>query len=909
MAEKCFNEKIIDLWLNLNYNHMKQAFRILVAAVIIMSAGCKSKLPQITIYDLRCENLTEPEGIGTMIPGLSWKIKSDRNGTSQKAFQVLAASRIDLLDEEKADLWNSGKIISSSSVLSQYMGNALRSRSVVCWKVRIWDENDRMSEWSTSAGFSIGLLEKSDWTASFIGLPGKENNSVSPQLKKTFDIKNKGEKIFLHVNSLGYHEVFVNGDKAGDKVLTPAVSQFNKRSQIITYDITQLLREGRNDIILWLGHGWYSKPLPGVDYDRPVVRAQMEQFNNGKWETIVVTDSAWTGRNSGYTLIGTWRSGNYGGEKVDASLLLNDLTSSSLDAASWDPVFIAVNPEAEASPQSTEMNSIFDIIKADTVIPFGEGKWLIDMGKTLTGWAEIRFPALVAGQKLIMEYSDHFEKDGELKDQGQQDIYIASGKEGEKFLNKFNYHGFRYIVISNLKSKPEKEGITAYLIHTGYRLASSFECSDTDLNRIHNMLFYTLRCLSLGGDLVDCPQIERLGYGGDGNASTLTAQTMFDLAPLYSNWLQAWADCVREDGGMPHTAPNPYPAGGGPYWCGFIITASWKTFVNYGDVRVLEKFYPVMQKWLTYVVKYSPDGLLEPWPETDYRAWYLGDWAVPEGTDQTDKSSVKLVNNCFVSVCYETMQKIAGVLGKNADAEEYGVRKDQIKKLIQNQLFDTARKIYGSGSQIDLTYPLLAGVVPDSLVGTVTKNLIDEILINHSGHVACGLVGIPVFTEWVIKNQEVNLMYSILKKKDYPGYLYMLENGATTTWEHWNGARSRIHNCYNGIGSWFYQALGGIQPDEEFPGYRELVIDPQVPEGVTWANASKETPYGTVSVKWKLENGLFKMDVAIPVGCIARVAIPKDSDKYSLNGKSHNTEGPFAQIESGKYSFEWKTSK
>ena len=209
-----------------------------------------------------------------------------------------------------------------------------------------------------------------------------------------------------------------------------------------------------------------------------------------------------------------------------------------------------------------------------------------------------------------------------------------------------------------------KKDITGYLIHTDYRLASTFECSDPDLNKIHNMIFYTLRCLSLGGDLVDCPQIERLGYGGDGNASTLTAQTMFDLAPLYSNWLQAWADCIRDDGGMPHTAPNPYPAGGGPYWCGFIITASWKTFVNYGDIRVLEKYYPVMQKWLGYAEKYSPNGLLEPWPDTDYRGWYLGDWAVPEGTDQTDKSSVSLVNNCFMSVCYETMQKIAGSAGK-----------------------------------------------------------------------------------------------------------------------------------------------------------------------------------------------------------------------------------------------------
>ena len=884
---------------------MKLSFQILIIAVILSFTGCRNRPPELTIYDLRCENLTEPVGIGTTVPCLSWKIKSVVNGTSQKACQLLAASRPELLSEEKADLWNSGKVMSSSGVLFPYGGNTLNSRSVCYWKVRIMDENDRMSEWSPTGCFSVGLLEKSDWKASYIGLPGKENCTVSPQLKKSFYIKNRGEKVFIHVNSLGYHELFLNGEKVGDNVLSPAVSQYNKRSYVITYDITGLVREGKNDIILWLGHGWYSKGLPGVDYDRPLVKAQAEQMNNGNWETVVSTDSTWTGRNSGYSCIGTWRSGDYGGEKIDASLLLPDLKSSTLDSASWRSVFVAEDTCCDATPQTTEMNSIRETYKAYTVIPFGDGKWLVDIGKTLTGWVEIKFPSLAAGQELILEYSDHIEKDGQLKDQGQEDRYIASGKEGELFHNKFNYHGFRYILISNLKSAPKKEDITAYLIHTDYRLASSFECSDPDLNNIHDMIFYTLRCLSLGGDLVDCPQIERLGYGGDGNASTLTAQTMFDLAPLYSNWLQAWADCVRDDGGMPHTAPNPYPAGGGPYWCGFIITASWKTYMNYGDIRFLEKYYPVMQKWLGYVEKYSPGGLLEPWPETDYRGWYLGDWAVPEGTDQTDKSSVSLVNNCFISVCYETMQKIEGVLGKDADAEQYNTKKDQIRNLIQSQLFDPSRNLYGSGSQIDLTYPLLTGVVPDSLASAVRKNLLNEIGINHDGHFACGLVGIPVFTEWAVKNQEVNLMYSMLKKKDYPGYLYMLENGATTTWEHWNGARSRIHNCYNGIGSWFYQAVGGIQPDEKFPGYRQFVIDPQVPEGVTWANTSKETPYGTVSVKWKIEDNLFTMDLEIPVGSTATVVIPKYSDNYSINGKNSKSEVPFAEVESGKYHFEW----
>ena len=884
---------------------MKPLFGLTVLISVLALSGCRGRVSPATIYDLRCENLAEPLGIGTTTPALSWKVKSEENGISQAAYQLLVATDSSLLNEKDADLWNSGRVSSSTGILAGYKGSTLKSRSLCSWKVRIWDQKGRLSAWSVPATFSVGLLDNADWDSDYIGLPGKENSLVSPLLRKTFDMKGGGTRILLYVNSLGYHEVYLNGQKAGDKVLNPAVSQFSKRSYAIAYDLTGLAREGRNELVIWLGHGWYTSGLPGVDYDRPLVRARAEILKEGKWETLVRTDSGWTGRNSGYSRIGTWRSGDYGGEKVDAALVLPDLSSPDDGSASWSPVFTAAVSGYEVTPQTTEMNSINNIIEADTIMPFGKGKWLIDMGKTMTGWAAIKFPLLRKGQEIKMEYSDHFDNDGILKDQGQEDIYVASGKPGETFCNKFNYHGFRYILISNLQTGPEKKGVRGFLIHTGYRLASTFECSDPDMNKIHDMIFYTLRCLSLGGDLVDCPQIERLGYGGDGNASTLTAQTMFDLAPLYSNWLQAWADCIRDDGGMPHTAPNPYPAGGGPYWCGFIITASWKTYVNYGDKRVLEKYYPVMQKWLGYVDKYSPGGLLGRWPDTDYRSWYLGDWAVPEGTDQSDSSSISLVSNCFISVCLETMSKIAGVLGKPGDAKNYIEKRDRLRGLIRDKLFDPATCIYGSGSQIDLTYPLLAGVVPDSLTAIVRHNLINEIEINHGGHIACGLVGIPVFTEWAVKNGEVNLMYSMLKETDYPGYLYMLSNGATTTWEHWNGARSRIHNCYNGVGSWFYQALGGLQPDENSPAYRQFIINPQVPDGVTWVKMRKETPFGPIAVSWNTTGDRFSLDLSIPPGCKARVAIPANTGNYIKNGKSRKADRPFDLAESGKYNYEW----
>lgn len=884
---------------------------LIVCLVISLLAfkGCRDK-EGLVLFNLRCENLENPLGIDTTTPRFSWKIKSDKNGTEQKAFQLMVASNLSELEKDNPDYWNSGKIESSSGLLVPYQGEKLKPGSVGYWKVRVWDESGKASPWSPASEFSIGLLDEEHWQASYIRFPTYDGSDHCPQLRKSFNLENKEERMLLHVNSLGYHEVYLNGEKAGNGVLSPAVSQYDKRSLIITYDLSSMVNKGHNDIILWLGSGWYKSGLPGVLDEGPLVKAQLEQIGGKQRKIVLITDSSWLGRKSNYIQTGSWRSRNFGGEELSGASTAGDLSSEALDKGVWNPVELVEVPQHEVSPQVVQLNRITETIKPASISNISEKTYLVDMGKNLTGWVKISFPKLYKSQEIIMEYADHLYENGQLANQGQVDRYIAAGEGREIFQNKFNYQGFRYMKISNLDEPPSLDSISAYLIETGYQPASSFMCSDPDMNDIHDMVHYTLRCLSLGGYLVDCPQIERLGYGGDGNASTLTAQTMFNMGPLYENWLQAWADCMREDGSMPHTAPNPYPAGGGPYWCGFIITASWDTYMNYGDTAILEKYYPYMQKWLEYVEKYSPDGLLERWPDTDYRNWYLGDWATPEGVDQKAEASVDLVNNCFIAVCYDYMQKIANILDKESDAGIYSKKSANLKKLIHQTFFDDINYNYSTGTQIDLTYPLLAGVVPEKFTTEVVKSLINEISNNHNGHFATGLVGIPVFTEWAIKNQEAELMYSMLKKKDYPGYLYMIENGATTTWEHWDGRRSRIHNCYNGIGSWFYQALGGIRPYD--PAFSKVLIQPQIPDGITWTRASKETPYGTLSVNWETEGKSFNMELDVPVGMEAEMPLPRAITQYSINGEIlyiDEDDSRLIRIKSGRYDISYSPYK
>jgi alpha-L-rhamnosidase len=881
----------------------------IIILVLSSSFFCFGANTSLSVFDLKCENLRNPLGIDTFHPRFSWKIRSNKNETVQKLYQILAATDTSLLNEDEADLWNSGIVQSPESILVPYKGKPLLSGLVVYWKVRVWDETGNASSYARIADFSVGLLANSDWKADYIGLPANPEFKECPQLWKSFNVDKQKGKMLLYVNSLGYHEVYLNGEKVGKGVLAPAVSQYNKRSLAVTYDVSPLVKSGRNDLVIWLGSGWYLSGYPGVIDQGPLVKAQLEQVDGFKSEVIQVTDSSWKCRPSNYQRFGLLSPGNYGGELVDGSENSGDLSAGNPENGSWLPAAVIIVPDHEISSQMCENNQIQETIQAISVTQLDEKSFLVDMGKTLTGWSEIEFFELKKSQEIKIEYCDHLAESSQFVNQNQVDKYIASGEGSEIFKNKFNYHGFRYIRISNLAKAPDLKSVKAYLIHTDYELASSFQCSDNELNKIHDMLFYTLRCLSLGGYLVDCPHLERLGYGGDGNASTETAQTMFNINPLYSNWLQAWADCIRNDGGMPHTAPNPFSAGGGPYWCGFIITSSWKTYQNYGDSTVLQKYYPVMQKWLEYVKEYSPDGLLKKWPDTNYRNWYLGDWATPEGIDQTAEASVDLVSNCFLVVCYENMQKIAEVLGKENDAELYQQKKDSLKKLIHQTFYNPSAGRYATGSQIDQTYPLLTGVVPEELTQKINKALAEEITVNRNGHFACGLVGIPVFTEWAIKSNAAELMYSMLKKPGYPGYLYMLENGATSTWEHWNGERSRIHNCYNGIGSWFYFALGGVRRIEDVPAYRKIRIQPQIPNGVTWAKTSKETPYGELVVDWKVKNGKLFMNIKIPVGMDAEIPIPPDVMKYKINRKSFasdKTGKSFLELGSGNYNISYE---
>lgn len=893
---------------------MGRSFFNFIAIVALLTSCMHPSL--ITPNELLCESKTNPSGIATTQPRFNWKNEASVNNSQQTAYQILVASSPSLLEKGEADLWDSKKVLSSKSVWIAYEGKALQSRSVAYWKIKVWDQNDASSAWSDTQSFSVGLLNLDDWKGDYIGMSSDEAADKLPFLRKSFVLNEKYDELYLHVNSLGYHEVYVNNQKVGDAVLAPAESQFNKRSFSLSYDISSYLKEGENAVVLWLGYGWYKHFKEKV-HNGPLVKAQLDGLKSGMWETLMMTDDSWKASESEYSILNNRK---FGGEILDANNYVPGFADPEFDDAKWEHATTFQVPEHLVSPQVVELNRIQENITPTEMTLLDDDAYLLDMGKNLTGGVTIHFPVLPKGQKVAIQYADHLisksKKLYELQSNkpgwnmasrenqlfaSQTDLYISSGEAGI-FTNKFNYRAFRYLKISNMPVALHKDSVTAHLIHTDFKDAAAFSSSDEMLNDIHDLFAYTLKCLTIGGKMVDCPHYERLGYGGDGNASTTTAQTMYNLPSLYTTWLTHWADCNSPDGDMPHTAPSYWSSGGGPYWCTFIIKAAWDTYLNYGDQRVLETFYPNMLNWLTYVEKYSPDMLLEEWPTTENRNWYLGDWATPEGIDQTDPRSVGLVTNCAIVDSYDKMIKIAKVLNKNADVKKFVIKKKELSEAVHTAFYNPESASYATGVQIDLAYPLLLDIVPDSLKEKVTASLIAQILEKDKGHLATGLVGLPIMTQWVNTTNTSELMYQMMTTKDYPGFGYMLENGATTTWEHWRGERSRIHNCYNAPGSWYYQSIGGIQPLEDYPGYERFLLAPRPPKALMWAKVSKESPFGTISVEWQKEQGHMVIQATIPTGSKAKFRLPEGEETCFINNEmiKPDTEGNI-WIEGGKY--------
>jgi alpha-L-rhamnosidase len=883
------------------------AVSLLMAFVTIQAAQ---------VENLRCEFRVNPLSIDATKPGLSWKLemgnRKPERGIRQTAYQILVASTPEILAKDQGDLWDSGKVASDRSVHIDYQGKPLASGVVCHWKVKAWTTNadgeEEATEWSAPAFWRMGVLQATDWRGKWIS-HDDENLNIAPWMRKSFDLPTVPTRAFVTVNIAGYAELYINGQKVGADVLTPAVSDNTKQVFYNTYDVTSLLKPGRNTIGLWMGRGMATRTDTGANKMTPAlphVRAQIEAEIDGKpW--VLGTDASWKTSVSSYTRSGGTHHNDFGGERVDPSAHIANWSSPDFDDKGWKNAVEVEVPKGEAVAQQAPLNRIGKEIPAVAVNDLGGGRYEIDFGTALTGWMRLKMPAwnsegsATQPKRAVvrMTFADkkHYGvkvgfggkpeplPDGSYQHFNQVSEFVSTGKPGEVFEHKFNYAGFRYVLVEGLPVAPKKEDAVAMLVESDLEPVGAFECSNELFNRISRVNQWTQRSLNLGGYFVDCPHRERLGYG-DGQVAAEGFMTSFGAYGFYRKWLMDWRIRQGADGYMPHVAPFAM-GGGGPGWPGLLSAITWRHYLYYGDKRVLEENYDAIRRFVDNLESRSKDGVMPAYGGT----WdFIGDWVPPErGMDTQNwpnRPAAELFNNCYRIQQLEILKNIASVLGKKDEVERCEARLATARAAVHAAFFDKAAGNYGIDEQAYYVMPLLAGVTPEAERPALLQKLEQNILEKNKGHLDAGMLGTYFMMEHLRAIGRNDLVFTMFNQTTYPGWGYMLEQGATTLWEQWNGFWSHIHSCFTSPDNWFYQGLAGIQADPAAPGFKNTIIKPAIVGDVTWVKSHHDSPYGRIVSNWKREGEKVTMEVTIPPNSTATVFVPaKDAAGVTESGK------------------------
>ena len=870
--------------------------------IAILLLGSIAATFAIDVSHLRCEYRDNPLGIDAQKARLAWKIEDkiqtpETRNQKQTAYQVLVASSPALLSQDQGDLWDSGKVVTDQSIQVEYAGKQLDSRMICHWKVRVWDKDGKPSAWSAPAGWSMGLLKPDDWQAKWV----KAGGDTSPWLRKEFPLTAVPEQAMAFINVKGYYELYVNGKKVSNDVLAPAVSVYDKRSLYTTYDITKLLRPGNNCVGLWLGLGLlFPKEIA------PLARVQLDMSVAGK-RVVVGTDPSWTFTSSTHTEI-PWGWCGTGYEKIDARMMIPGWNEVGCSIGTWRPVEEYTGPTGISTAQSCLPSRITKVIPAVACVALDDHTVEYDFGTNLSGWFHLRMPQLEAGKTITMHFADKRFQSREGDDtpagkikpaldpkkidtakgpayyqtNNQRTEFISAGKSGEEFCNKFNYEGFRYVIVQGLPAKPALGDAEALFIESDLEPAGSFECSNALFNRIHQVNLWTIRCLNLGGYMVDCPHRERMGYG-DGQNGIDSHIMNLDASAFYGKWAIEWLDAQDPITGKSaqYSPPNHADPSCWFLWGGMVDVMPWKAYNYYGDRRLLERAYDDMVRFpAKYIDSYYTGGGIQR------NGGDSGcDWVTPSN-GMSAPPGTELFVNCYRVYLSDLLAKSAEVLGKTDDAKRHRARSQELKTLINNTYYNKTAKIYDSDRQLSQAMPLLMGVVPQELRESILKQLEDMIMVKNKGHLDTGMLGTYFLIQSLQDAGRNDLLYTIFNQQTYPGWGYMLSQGATTFWEQWNGSWSQIHSCFVSPGSWFYQGLAGIRPDESGPGFKKIIIKPAIVGDLTWVNCGYDSAHGRIVSNWKRDGSKLTMDVTIPPNTTALVYVPaKDESGVTESGK------------------------
>lgn len=687
-------------------------------------------------------------------------------------------------------------------------------------------------------------------------LRSAEPTTSAPVLRREFSLDKPIRRARAYVTGVGYYELHLNGAKVGDNVLDPSYTSFDKRVLYSTYDVTGMLKTGRSAVGALLGRGWFKAP------PRFILQLNVE-FEDGT-RTSIVTDSSWKRSESPIL-----ENSLYHGETYDARREHPGWDMPGFDDSAWVDVQTAPSPTLMLSAQMIQPIRVVETLKPKSVSSPKEGVWVYDFGQNFSGWCRLKVSG-PAGTEVTLKHAEWLYDDGRVNQENLRsaratDKYILKGQGTETWEPRFTYHGFRYVQLEGFPGKPDLNTIEGRVVHTGFDFHGSFECSDPLINQIHRNSQWGYRT-NWHSIPTDCPQRdERQGWMADGHMTADMGLYNFDVAAAYTKWLQDMQDAQGEDGRIPDTVPHVWGSNpGDPMWASAYHFVVWDMYRHTGDKQLLARQYENLKRYVDMLEREAGEGCIIS--RNNY-----GDWV---GVVETPRD---LISTGGFYRCSWLTARIAEILDRPEEARRYGRLCARIAAAFNAKFFNPETNNYGNGSQYSNAWPLYLGIVPEDRHAVVVDNLVEDIMVSHKGHLSTGFLGARYLLEVLCAEGHEEIAYTIVTQKDYPGWGYMIANGATTIWELWvkatgNGMNSANHPAFGFVDGWFYRALAGISSET---GFDHIDIKPCVVGDLKEARAKVDTVRGVVASHWKRTRDGLTLDVTIPANSRASVWAPK----------------------------------
>ena len=844
---------------------------------------------------LKTEYLTQPIGMDIVCPRFYWNCDG---GSAQTAYQIIAK-----VDGET--VWNSGKVESASMTHIPYGGRPLKSRERVEWSVKLWDEKGEGGDISHSF-FEMGLLEASDWSAKWIAGNYKVKRSQRYPVdcfRKKLSVAGSVKSARLYITACGLYEAKLDGVRIGDFCLAPGHTDYRKRVQYQTYDVTQLLSRGDHALTVQLADGWYrgSCGAWGIRNQygtQTKLLAQLEiTYADGSRETLA-TDESWDWSNDGPIRF----ADNKDGEVFDANR--EPSYCGKAMAASHNVI-----PTAANNVPVTEHEQFTPIISKSP-----NGKWLLDFGQNIAGYIVFKIHAR-NDQRLTFRFGEMLDAEGNLTQKNiqltmkdhttplQQIVYTC--KEGlNEYKTTFAVFGFRYAEVeTDIALQPED--VAAIAVYSDMEQTGFFESSNELLNRFVEATIWSTKGNSL--DIpTDCPTRERHGWTGDAQIFFETANYLFDYAAFSRKYLNDVYDWQKKSGRLPQIAPYGgvdfymWTMNGSVGWADAGILIPYRFWKQYGDRQILIDYYDRMKRYARFMMNRcgKPGFLAKPLGLKGEAAKYAvnvgqsyGEWAEPKEVYPNDWTDMVAphpeVSTAYTSYVLRCMAEIAEELDRSEDAALFREYSAGSKKAYQ-AMAENADYSLDTDRQARLVRPLAFDLLDEKQTEYARKRLI-QALENYRWRLGTGFLSTPLILE-VLAEFDLDAAYRLLENEEMPGWLFMPKNGATTIWESWEGTQAQggiaslNHYSKGAVCQWLFKTMCGIRMD----GENHFVIAPRPGGSFTHAKVSYRSIYGTVECGWEKDSGHYRYWITVPCGTKATVLLP---------------DGTACQVDAGKHSF------